>query len=110
MILTCVKNLVIFENVIKSFDIKSRSSRLKVSYENGILKNVANFRGKHLCQSPFFNKVASLRPATLFKKRLLHRRFLVKFTNFLRTTVLIEISVVADSASLKNHDYVIQWI
>ena len=29
---------------------------------------LAKFIRKHLCQSVFFNKVASLRPATLFKR------------------------------------------
>ena len=32
--------------------------------------SLANFIGKHLCQSVFFNKVASLRPVTLFKETL----------------------------------------
>ena len=36
----------------------------------------------------FFNKVAGLRPATLLKKRLLHRCFLVNFAKFLRTPFL----------------------
>ena len=27
-------------------------------YKKGFLKNFAKFTGKHLCQSPFFNKVA----------------------------------------------------
>ena len=43
------------------------------------------FTGKHLCQSLFFNKAAGLRPATLLKKRLWHRCFLVNFSKFLRT-------------------------
>ena len=36
--------------------------------KKGVLRNFAKFKGKHLCQSLFFNKVAGLRPATLFKK------------------------------------------
>ena len=36
----------------------------------------------------FFNKVAGLRPATLFKKRLCHRFFPVNFAKFLRTPFL----------------------
>ena len=51
-----------------------------------VLRNFTKFTGKHLCQSLFFNKVASLRPATLFKKRLWHRCFPVDFVKFLRTT------------------------
>ena len=40
---------------------KLRSSRLEVFCRKDVLKNVAKFRGKHLCQSLFFNKVAGLR-------------------------------------------------
>ena len=36
----------------------------------------------------FFNKAAGLRPATLLKKRLLHRCFPVNFVRFLRTPFL----------------------
>ena len=38
--------------------------------KNGVLKNFSKFTGKHLCQSLFFNKTTCLRPATLYKKRL----------------------------------------
>ena len=38
--------------------------------------------------SLFFNKVAVLRPATLFKKRLWHSCFPVNFAKFLRTPFL----------------------
>ena len=41
-------------------------------------------RGKYLCQSLFFDKVAGLRPATLLKKNLWRRWFPVNFTKFLR--------------------------
>ena len=37
-----------------------------------------------------FNKVAGLRPATLLKKKLWHRRFPVNFVKFLRTPFLTE--------------------
>ena len=56
---------------------------------NGVLRNLAKFTAKHLCQSLFFNKVAGLRVATLLKKRLCHRYFPVNFAKFLRTTVQI---------------------
>ena len=45
-----------------------RSSHQRCSIKKDVLKNFANFTGKHLCQSPFFNKVAGLRPATLSKR------------------------------------------
>ena len=54
----------------------------------GVLKIFAKFTGKHLCQGLVFNKFASLRPATLFKKRLWHRCFPVNFAKFLRTLFL----------------------
>ena len=45
--------------------------------KKGVLKNLANFTGKDVCQS--------LRPAILWKKRLWHSCFPVKFAKFLRT-------------------------
>ena len=50
--------------------------------------NFEKFTGKHLCQSPFFNKVAGLRPPTSLKKRLWHRCFPVNFAKFLRAPFL----------------------
>ena len=67
-----------------------RSSRPEVFCKKGALKNFAKFTGKHLCQSLFFNKVVGLWPTTLFKKRLWHRCFSVKFLKFLRPRIFIE--------------------
>ena len=67
-----------------------RSSRAEVFCKNGILRNIAKFTGKHLCQSFFFNKVAGFRFATSLKKRLWHRRFPVNFAKFLMTSFLKE--------------------
>ena len=61
----------------------------EVFRKKGVLRNFAKFRGKHLCQSFFFNKVAG-RPATLLKKRLWRRCFPVNFAKFLRTPFLTE--------------------
>ena len=66
------------------------SNRSQMFLKIGVLKNLANFTGKHLCWSLFFNKVAGLRPATLLKKRLQHRCFPVKFAKFLRTPFFTE--------------------
>ena len=65
-----------------------RNSCPEVFCEKGVLRNFAKFTGKHQCQNLFFNKVASLRPPTLFKKRLWHRCFTVNFQKFLRTPYL----------------------
>ena len=62
----------------------------RCSIKKGVLSNFTKFTGKHLCQSLVFNKVAGLRPATLLKKRLWHRCFLVNFVKFLRTPFFIE--------------------
>ena len=51
----------------------------------GVLKNLAKFTGKHLCQGLLFNKAAGPRPATIFKKRLWHRCFPVSFAKFPKT-------------------------
>ena len=48
----------------------SRSSHQRCSIRKGVLRNFTKFRGKHLCQSLFFNRVADLRPITLSKERL----------------------------------------
>ena len=59
-------------------------------YKKGFVKNFTKFTGKHLCQGLFFDKVVSLRPVTLLKKRLWHRCFLVNFAIFLRAPIFIE--------------------
>ena len=50
---------------------KHRSSRRMCFVRRGVLRKLAKFTGKYLCQSLPFNKAAS--PATLLKKRLWHR-------------------------------------
>ena len=67
-----------------------RGSRLDVFCKKGVLENFSKFTGKDLRQSLFFNKVASLRPAALLKKRSWHVCFPVNFTKFLKTPCFIE--------------------
>ena len=55
----------------------------EVLYKKGVLKSFAKFTWKHLWQSPFFNKVAGLSPASLLKKRLWHRYFPEHFAKLL---------------------------
>ena len=59
-----------------------------VLYKKGVLRNFTKLTGNQLCQSLFFNKVASLRPATLFKKRLWQRCFPLNFVKFQKTPFL----------------------
>ena len=51
-------------------------------FKKGVLKNFANFTGKHLCWSLFFNKVAGLRACNFIKKRLQHICVPVKSAKF----------------------------
>ena len=50
-----------------------RSNRSQVLFKKGAVKDSGKFTGKNQCQSLFLNKVASLRTATLFEKRLWNR-------------------------------------
>ena len=58
--------------------------------EKGVLRNFSKFIRKQLCQSPFFNKVAGIWPATVLKKRVWHRCFPAHFAKFLRTPFITE--------------------
>ena len=86
-----------------------RSSYRRCSVKKGLLRYIAKFTGKHLCQSLFFNIVAGLRPVTLLKKRLWHRCFPVNFAKFLRTlffTVHLRWPLLNIQAFICNFEYV----
>ena len=57
---------------------KYRSKHRRYSAEKGALKNFTKFTEEYMC----------LRPATLLKNRLWHKRFPVSFATFLRTPFL----------------------
>ena len=67
-----------------------RSNHQRCSVRKCVLGNFTTFTGKHLCQGLFFNKVAGLRPATLFKKRPWQRFFPVNVAKFIRTPFFAE--------------------
>ena len=69
-----------------------------------VLKNVAKFTGKHLCQSLFLIKLQAW-PTTLLKKRLWNRCFPVNFATFLRTSLLGKhlFWLTASNFTLLNH-------
>ena len=75
---------------LKAWTIRSRSSHWRCSVREGVLRNFAKFTGKTCAKVSFFNKVASLRPATLSKKRLWHRCFPVNLAKFLRAPFVTE--------------------
>ena len=76
---------VIFEKFKNAEAVVRRSSVKKL-----FLELSQNSQEKTPVSESFFNKVASLRTATLFKKRLWHRCFPVNFAIFLRTPFLTE--------------------
>ena len=63
---------------------KLRSSHWRCSVKISVLKNFEKFTEKNLCRNFLFNKIATLRPATLLKKRLQHSCFPVNFAKFLK--------------------------
>ena len=64
----------------------SRSSHQRCSVKQVVLRNFRKLTGKYLCQSLFYNKVASLSP--FLKRRLWHMCFPVNFAKFLRKPFL----------------------
>ena len=66
--------------------VKSRSSHPDVFCEKGVLRDFANFTGKHLCQSLFFNKVAGL-ACNFIKKETLAQVFSCEFCETSKNTV-----------------------
>ena len=67
---------------------KDRNSHPEVFYEKGVLKNFAEFIGKHPWRSLFFHKVSW--GLQLCWKRLRHRCFPVNSAKFLRVPYFIE--------------------
>ena len=59
----------------------NRSSPPEVFYKKGVVKNFAKFKGKHLCQSLFLNKVAGL-----IKKEILAQVFSCEFRETFKNT------------------------
>ena len=60
-------------------------------YEKAVLEIFAKFTGKHLCQSPFFNKVAK-QACNFIKKETLAQVFRFEFYEIFKNTFLQNIS------------------
>ena len=69
--------------VFSSCQLLSRRSHRRSAMEKGVLKNFAKFTEKHLCQSLYFNKVASLNFAKFLRTPFL--------TDHLRTTASVNL-------------------
>ena len=59
-----------------------RSSHRRYSVKKGVLKDFANFTGKHLCRSLFLIKLQAFRPANLLKRYFNTGNFLWNLRNF----------------------------
>ena len=68
---------------------KKRSSRSDVFCEKGVLRNFAEFTGKHLCHSLFFNKVAG-GACNFIKKETLAQMFSCEFCEISKNTFFTE--------------------
>ena len=58
VIIMILKIIIMTDNIKNNNNSSSRSSRPEALCKKSVLKNLAKFIGKHLCQSLFFNKVA----------------------------------------------------
>ena len=77
-----------------------RSTRPEVFCIKGALKNFAKFTGKHLCQSPLFNKVAGPQACNFTKKETLEQVFSCEFCEIFKNTFFYRTPSVAASVSI----------
>ena len=71
--------------------------------KKGALRNFAKFTGKNLGQGLFFNKVAGLRPTTLFEKESLAQLFSCEFCEIFKNTFFYGTPRVATSIIIFNN-------
>ena len=94
------------QNAVKHISIKQytpllamtifRSSRPYVFCKKGVLS--AKFTGKHLCQSPFFNKVEDLQACNFIKKETVAQVFSCEFCEISKNTFYYRTRMVAATA------------
>ena len=80
---------------INALNINS-SSRPEVFCKKGALRNFGKFTGKHLCQSPFFNKVAG---CNFIKKETMTQLFSCEFCEISKNTFSHRIPPLGASGS-----------
>ena len=80
---------------------RDRRSRPEVFCKKGVLRNLANSTGKHLCQSLYFNKVAGLSPQAynVIKIETLAQVFFSEFCQISKNTFSHRTPPVAASAT-----------
>ena len=82
------KTDILARNLCQKFNLEAVTQ--KCSVKKVFLKISQNSQENTCARVLFFNKVAGIRPATLFNKRIWHRCYPVNFTKFLRTPFLTE--------------------
>ena len=78
-----------------------RSSRPEVFCKKGVLRNYAKFKGKHLWQSLFFNKVAG-EVCDYIKKETLAQVFSCEYFQIFKNAFFYETPPVAPSVVRRN--------
>ena len=86
-------------NTSETFTYKSRSSHPDVFCEKDVLTNFAEFTGKHMCQSLFFNKVAC---CNFIIKETLPQVFSCEFCEIFKNTSFQKTTPLAASAKDKR--------
>ena len=88
------------------FNCKVRSSYQGVFYKKGFLRHFTKFKGKHLCQRLFFNKVFSCeifeRACNFNKKEALTQVLSCEFCEISNNTFLHRITLVTASVSCRR--------
>ena len=82
------KTDILARNLCQKFNLEAVTQ--KCSVKKVFLKISQNSQENTCARVLFFNKVAGIRAATLFNKRIWHRCYPVNFTKFLRTPFLTE--------------------
>ena len=83
---------------------------MEMFFKIAVLKNFANFAGKHLCWVAF-NRAACQKACNFIKKRSQHRCFPVKFTKFIRTLIyrILPVAVSLHKIFCKNIARKARW-
>ena len=80
-----LKIIIMTDNIKNNNNSSSRSSRPEALCKKSVLKNLAKFIGKHLCQSLFFNKNADV-VCNYIKKETLAQVFFCEFCEIFKNT------------------------
>ena len=80
---------------------ENRSSHPEGFCKKTVLRKLAKSTGKYLCQSLFFNKVAGLRPTTLFKRDSGTDVFQWNLWKFVLVSLLLTLNIILHMIQVK---------